>query len=118
MHYNISLKKTVLNIRGMNLVKSKHWPDTVPQLLFYKVFSLFSALTIDPRQHKTFLHPQYNIRSSCSTKTNSAGGYQNPPSSLHSRKNICAGSKAEFGSQQRNCHEKHMNLNKTFLAFF
>jgi len=70
----------------------------VPQILFYEAFALFSALTLDPRQHKTFLHPQTTQGAHAQQKQTAFVRYQNPPSSLHSRKNICAGSKVELGS--------------------
>lgn len=107
----------VLNIKGINIGGSNTGLIWCQNSYLMRPSPCFQ-LTIDARQHKSFLHPQTTQEACVQQKQTVYVRYQNAPSSLHSRKNICAGAKAEFGSQQRKCHEKHINLNKIFLAFF
>lgn len=83
----------------------------MPQILLYETVSWFSASTSDQRQYKTFPHTQTIQGAHDPQKQTGFVRYQNPFSSLHSRKNVCADSKTELSSQQSNCQEKHMNLN-------
>lgn len=78
--------------------------------------SQLSVFTFDHRQYKTFLHTQTTQGARDQQKQTGFVWYQNPPCSLHSRKNVCAGSKTELSSQQSNCHKKHMNLNLFTLS--
>lgn len=113
MYVRCIITQLVLNIKGINLGGSNTGLIWCQNSYLTRPSPCFQ-LTIDPRQHKSFLHPQTTQEARVQQKQTVYVRYQNASSSPHSKKNICAGSKSEFGSQQRKCPEKHMIL----LAFF
>lgn len=108
--FHITLKQLILNIKGITLVRLNTGLIQCTNYVLWGLLPVFGTDCCSQAAEK-FPSSSDNTGRSCSAKANSICEVSEPSI-------LCAGSKAELGFQQNNCHEKHMNLNKNLSSLF